>query len=595
MHKLYSLFTLLILSVACFGQKAITLNDSATIEILDYAVLPDRGYAIDQVATDSSLRFVVGDSLRPLRESVYWIKIKVNNPFHYAEKYNIRLLPYLNNTLYYFDANSNSWVAEKAGIYAGLVHRNQRAIARMPFMMRENAMNTVFVRMEVAMLREFGHVIKPEIQLRKQVITDEREQTFWVGWVAALSILLLFFLNNLFIYFSFRDKAILYYLVAQLGGMLYITSYRFFFAPFLPVPVYSFWMSPDGVFEYYDLNSLLQHIGILAVMYGYIQFTRTYLNSSKTLPVIDKLLYYGLSGYAVISGCIIFFNLAFYCTTEFTLLIENILALLLLGCVLLACVLGYLRKVRMAGPFLLANVFPLVFMLGIAVFHVFVSVHTKETFMPELATVAQAFGFSIALITRTRMLQKDLQEKEIKTQKLEFELDALEIRKRLIELENEKINTEIGEEKIRNELLHQKLEVNQRELASTTLYIVQKNEMLAQLKQQIENSDQRHSPNKNEGLKEIKSLLNSNLYLDGDWAKFKLHFEQVHPNFFSELLTQYPSLTKNEVRLYAYFHMNLSTKEIAALLNVDPGSVRRAKSRLYKKMGGPKMDQSAGE
>jgi len=61
-------------------------------------------------------------------------------------------------------------------------------------------------------------------------------------------------------------------------------------------------------------------------------------------------------------------------------------------------------------------------------------------------------------------------------------------------------------------------------------------------------------------------------------------FEQVHPNFFKELQAKYPSLTKNELRLYSYFHINLGTKEIASLLNIDPASVSRAKTRLYKKM-----------
>ena len=38
-------------------------------------------------------------------------------------------------------------------------------------------------------------------------------------------------------------------------------------------------------------------------------------------------------------------------------------------------------------------------------------------------------------------------------------------------------------------------------------------------------------------------------------------------------------------RLYTYFHMELGHKEIAALLAIDQASVRRAKTRLYKKMG----------
>ena len=42
-----------------------------------------------------------------------------------------------------------------------------------------------------------------------------------------------------------------------------------------------------------------------------------------------------------------------------------------------------------------------------------------------------------------------------------------------------------------------------------------------------------------------------------------------------------------ETRLYAYLHMKLSHKEIAALLSIDPASVRRAKTRLYTKMAIP--------
>lgn len=72
--------------------------------------------------------------------------------------------------------------------------------------------------------------------------------------------------------------------------------------------------------------------------------------------------------------------------------------------------------------------------------------------------------------------------------------------------------------------------------------------------------------------------------MDANWSTFKLHFEQVHPHFFEDLQASHPNLTKNEVRLYAYFHIKLSTKEIASLLNIDPASVRQAKSRLYKKM-----------
>ena len=66
----------------------------------------------------------------------------------------------------------------------------------------------------------------------------------------------------------------------------------------------------------------------------------------------------------------------------------------------------------------------------------------------------------------------------------------------------------------------------------------------------------------------------------------------MHPRFFEELQESYPALTKHELRLYSYFHIQLSTKEIAALLNIDPASVRRAKTRLFKKIA--TADEAAG-
>ena len=133
--------------------------------------------------------------------------------------------------------------------------------------------------------------------------------------------------------------------------------------------------------------------------------------------------------------------------------------------------------------------------------------------------------------------------------------------------------------------MQEKLEANQRELASSTLYMVQKNELLTLLKAQIKELNKLNPDHKKQELLHIESTLQKSMYLDADWAKFKLHFEQVHPHFFADLQSQHPTLTRNEIRLCAYFHINLSTKEIASLLNIDPASVRRAKTRLYKKMG----------
>ncbi|MCE7993633.1 MAG: helix-turn-helix transcriptional regulator [Roseivirga sp.] len=54
--------------------------------------------------------------------------------------------------------------------------------------------------------------------------------------------------------------------------------------------------------------------------------------------------------------------------------------------------------------------------------------------------------------------------------------------------------------------------------------------------------------------------------------------------FQDRLKATYPHLTAYDLRLCTYLKSNLSTKEIAILLNITPDSVKKAKHRLRKKL-----------
>ena len=54
--------------------------------------------------------------------------------------------------------------------------------------------------------------------------------------------------------------------------------------------------------------------------------------------------------------------------------------------------------------------------------------------------------------------------------------------------------------------------------------------------------------------------------------------------FQEQLKRQFPFLTAYDLRLCSYLRANLSTKEIATLLNITPDSAKKAKHRLRKKM-----------
>ena len=68
------------------------------------------------------------------------------------------------------------------------------------------------------------------------------------------------------------------------------------------------------------------------------------------------------------------------------------------------------------------------------------------------------------------------------------------------------------------------------------------------------------------------------------WDSFKMHFEQVHPDFFDKLLVNGGSLTQNDLRICAYIRLNLSTKDIANILNISNRAIQTSRYRIKKKL-----------
>lgn len=354
------------------------------------------------------------------------------------------------------------------------------------------------------------------------------------------------------------------------------------------------------------------HLSMALLLLGAVQLTRACLPTQARLPRLDAALRNALRGYAVFTAVVALVNVSGFYLNYYTLLFDNVLVLGVVGLLLATTVAAYRRRLPSARIYLLANALPLLCMLLIAGYHIAGgSYNNGNLLLPDLAIMAHALGFSAAISIRLHNLQQTLLTKEREADYLALDIRQQELRHREIVLKNQHIqtalldlqrrqqareqhnqqlnennqqlNADIQQHEATNQELQEHLEANQRELASTSLYVQQKNALLAELKQQIQELNVQR-PNQQKELAGIKTILQTNLYLNEDWSKFKRHFEQVHPRFFEELQDHYPALTKNEQRLYCYFHINLATKEIAALLNIDPASVRRAKTRLFKKI-----------
>lgn len=170
--------------------------------------------------------------------------------------------------------------------------------------------------------------------------------------------------------------------------------------------------------------------------------------------------------------------------------------------------------------------------------------------------------------------------KELENQRLEIEVKLNEEKHKHIQKEM-KIQAEIS--LLKAEKLQEELDHSHRELSTTAMFVYQKNEILGQISEMIEEITDNEKVESKKPLKDIKRLINDNIELTDDWDRFKLHFEKVHPKFFEILSNQYPGLTQNELKHCAYIRINLSGKEIARMLNVVPKSIQMARYRLKKK------------
>ncbi|WP_246022065.1 helix-turn-helix and ligand-binding sensor domain-containing protein [Flavobacterium cellulosilyticum] len=143
------------------------------------------------------------------------------------------------------------------------------------------------------------------------------------------------------------------------------------------------------------------------------------------------------------------------------------------------------------------------------------------------------------------------------------------------ELENEKQMMYI-----KNEQLSQDVNVINRELAASTMSLNSKNELLAFIKEDLKKTSESES----RSIKSVISTINKNISKDDSWNVFQEAFDHTDKDFLKKLKEAHPSLTPNDLRLCAYLRLNLSSKEIAPLLNISVRSVEIKRYRLRKKI-----------
>lgn len=153
-------------------------------------------------------------------------------------------------------------------------------------------------------------------------------------------------------------------------------------------------------------------------------------------------------------------------------------------------------------------------------------------------------------------------------------------KKRIQELENKELATRLKNEELQFEL---EMDSKNRELVSNSLMLIEKNQMLDELLQRIDNGGDAGQIAKRTVM-ELKNQIRAHVNEEDEWRNFRTHFEQVHPGFFKRLKDMYPNLTEYELRLCAYIRTGMYGKQIAMMLSVQPESIKKSRTRLRKKL-----------
>jgi DNA-binding CsgD family transcriptional regulator/ligand-binding sensor domain-containing protein len=183
------------------------------------------------------------------------------------------------------------------------------------------------------------------------------------------------------------------------------------------------------------------------------------------------------------------------------------------------------------------------------------------------------YATTIIIRYRITYLQNQLkkkQEEELRLKEQKFREEALIAEKEIVQLRNDKLRSEV--------------DFKTRELAGSTMNIIHKNEVLSYSVGELKKALKKiKDPTALVQVRQLMKTIDAEFNSDHDWEQFEVHFDQVHEDFLKRLRFLHPQLTPKDLRICAYLRMNLSSKEIAPLMNISVRGVEISRYRLRKK------------
>ncbi len=197
----------------------------------------------------------------------------------------------------------------------------------------------------------------------------------------------------------------------------------------------------------------------------------------------------------------------------------------------------------------------------------------RPWYISNLLVIMYVLGFLVVLWfthNQYKRYYSKQRQKLIEKNKRELELEQAQNEKEIIRITNEQLRSDFKKKS--------------KELAASAMSIVRKNELLTTIKKEL------NTMQDNNRVRPVVNIIDKSLKQNDDWEFFKEAFNNADSEFLKNIKALHPILSPNDLKLCAYLRLNLSSKEIAPLLNISPRSVEIKRYRLRKKMNLPHED-----
>ena len=201
---------------------------------------------------------------------------------------------------------------------------------------------------------------------------------------------------------------------------------------------------------------------------------------------------------------------------------------------------------------------------------------------PWYATIWAKLFYAVLIFIAGFMIYK-WQERKFESQRVKYEEEQRRINE-LHQLKLEKREKEII--KLQNEKLADEVKYKSRELADAAIHLEERNSALTRVKSELEKIYKR-SGNDDE-LRQTLLLLKNIERNNSTWEQFATHFDELNNDFLKKLKDRFQNMTNNDFEVCTYLKLNLSTKEIAQLMNISIRGTEISRYRLRKKLDVPR-------